>query len=114
MVEHNASKLILDLQRFKSNVAEMTSKDLKVDIVNNIDWYRDMTMIDFLRLSRKFRVGPMLRLGHIKNRMKDNSDFGVNFTEFSYQILQSYDWRVLAEKYNCLFQVKFSTLLNAH
>ncbi|KAE9547343.1 hypothetical protein FO519_009442 [Halicephalobus sp. NKZ332] len=105
VVEHNASRLMLDLRRFTSNVAEMTSRDLKLDIFNNIDWYENMTMIDFLRLSRKFRVGPMLRLGHIKNRMKDNSDSGVNFTEFSYQILQSYDWKVLAERHDCLFQL---------
>uniref|UniRef100_A0AC34RHT4 Tyrosine--tRNA ligase n=1 Tax=Panagrolaimus sp. JU765 TaxID=591449 RepID=A0AC34RHT4_9BILA len=70
-----------------------------------MEWYKNMSMIDFLRLSRKFRVGHMLRLGHIKNRMKDDSDAGISFTEFSYQVLQSYDWKVLAEKYNCFFQL---------
>lgn len=107
MVQENASRLEKDLLRFATNAAEMKSLKFNFTVLNNMEWYKNMSMIDFLRLSRKFRVGHMLRLGHIKNRMKDDSDAGISFTEFSYQVLQSYDWKVLAEKYNCFFQVIF-------
>lgn len=63
-----------------------------------------MSMIDFLSLSRKFRVNKMLRLGHIRNRIEDGGE-GMSYTEFSYQILQAYDWYNLSSKYDCHFQV---------
>lgn len=60
-----------------------------------------MSAVDFLRIGRTFRVGDMLRQGHIKGRMDGN---GISLTEFCYQVLQSYDWLVLSKKYDCFFQ----------
>lgn len=59
-------------------------------------------MFDFLRIGRQFRVGEMLRMGAIRSRMEST---GVSYTEFSYQIMQSYDWFVLSKKFECFFQV---------
>jgi tyrosyl-tRNA synthetase len=104
VVNENANKIQSDILQLIQNAQEYLGKELDCTVVNNIEWYRDMTMIDFLRLSRSFRVGPMLRMGHIKNRMKDNGE-GLTFTEFSYQILQSHDWYLLAQKHGCFFQL---------
>lgn len=59
-------------------------------------------MFEFLKIGRHFRVGEMLRMGPIRTRMQST---GISYTEFSYQILQSYDWFVLSKKFDCFFQV---------
>uniref|UniRef100_A0A7E4ZS54 Tyrosine--tRNA ligase n=1 Tax=Panagrellus redivivus TaxID=6233 RepID=A0A7E4ZS54_PANRE len=105
LVAENAGQLEQLLRRISSNTAEIYNRELPFTVVNNYEWYRDLSMIDFLRLARAFRVGPMLRLGHIKSRMKETTDgAGLTFTEFSYQILQSRDWLVLAQRYGSFFQ----------
>uniref|UniRef100_A0AC34F0N6 Tyrosine--tRNA ligase n=1 Tax=Panagrolaimus sp. ES5 TaxID=591445 RepID=A0AC34F0N6_9BILA len=104
IVTENANKIESDILKLIQNTQEYLGKEIDCTVVNNIEWYRDMSMIDFLRLSRSFRVGPMLRMGHIKHRMKDDGE-GLTFTEFSYQILQSHDWYLLAQKHSCFFQL---------
>jgi tyrosyl-tRNA synthetase len=60
-------------------------------IVNNDDWFREFTLIEFLRdVGKLFRIGPMIAKESVKARL--NSEEGMSFTEFSYQILQSYDF----------------------
>ncbi len=65
-----------------------------------------MSAIDFLRMAQRFRVGEMLRLGPIKTRVADRD--GISYTEFSYQILQAYDWLQLVQRYSCSVQVQQS------
>lgn len=60
-------------------------------------------MLDFLMSSRRFRVGDMLRIGPVKNRM--DNDQTLSFSEFTYQILQANDWLFLSQKFDCLFQL---------
>lgn len=75
-----------------------------VTIVNNIDWYNNVNVIDFVRsVGRHFRMGTMLIKSSVESRLK--SDSGMSFTEFTYQIFQAYDWLCLFKKYNCRFQV---------
>lgn len=61
-----------------------------------------MNVLDFLINARKLRVGKMLRVGPIRTRLDGQ---GLSFTEFSYQIMQAYDWNYLAQKHECLLQV---------
>uniref|UniRef100_A0AAF5CRE6 Tyrosine--tRNA ligase n=1 Tax=Strongyloides stercoralis TaxID=6248 RepID=A0AAF5CRE6_STRER len=79
------------------------NSNVELEVINNMDWYKDMSMIDYLRLSKKFRVGEMMRLGAIKDRLDDN--FGISFTEFAYQTLQSYDFYILSQTKDCFFQI---------
>lgn len=73
-------------------------------ILNNNDWYRQLTLIDFLRDAGKFfRVGQML--GKEMVRMRLNSEEGLSFTEFSYQILQGYDFVHLHQRHQVTIQV---------
>lgn len=61
------------------------------EIVNNKDWYAGMTVIDFLRdVGVYFRLGPMLGKESVRLRME--SEEGMSFTEFCYQVLQGYDF----------------------
>lgn len=67
------------------------------------DYNFQMSLGEFLNICRLFRVSEMLRTGAIKSKFRDN--FGVNCSEFLYQIFQTFDWYTLSEKFHCFFQV---------
>ncbi len=69
---------------------------------NNLDFYKDMNVLDFLRnVGKTLTVNYMMSKDSVKNRL----DSGLSFTEFSYQLLQSYDFQVLYQQDNCTFQM---------
>ncbi len=73
-------------------------------IVNNDDWFRKFTLIEFLRdVGKLFRVGQMLAKESVKARLQ--SEEGLSFTEFSYQILQGYDFAYLHAKLGVTVQI---------
>ncbi|SDS60221.1 tyrosyl-tRNA synthetase [Paraoerskovia marina] len=72
-------------------------------VVNNLDWTGDLTAIDFLReIGKHYRLGTMLAKDTVARRL--NSEQGISFTEFSYQILQGIDFRELFLRYDCTLQ----------
>ncbi|WOF21976.1 tyrosine--tRNA ligase [Microbacterium betulae] len=72
-------------------------------IVNNLDWTAPLSAIDFLReIGKHFRVGTMLKKDAVSARL--NSDSGISYTEFSYQILQGLDYLELYRQYGCVLQ----------
>lgn len=72
--------------------------------VDNAEWYEKMSFLDFIgNIGRHFRVGDMLNLTSVRSRME--SDEGISFTEFSYQVCQSYDWWQLFKHHKCRFQL---------
>jgi tyrosyl-tRNA synthetase len=72
-------------------------------LVNNLDWTEPMSTIDFLReIGKHYRVGTMLKKDAVSARL--NSDDGISYTEFSYQILQGLDFRQLYLDYDCVLQ----------
>ncbi|GAB3600822.1 tyrosine--tRNA ligase [Microbacterium tumbae] len=72
-------------------------------IVNNLDWTAPMSAIDFLRdIGKHYRVGTMLKKDAVAARL--NSDEGISYTEFSYQILQGMDFLELYRSYDCVLQ----------
>lgn len=77
--------------------------DNGVRLVNNLDWTAPMSAIDFLReIGKHFRVGTMLKKDAVSARL--NSDAGISYTEFSYQILQGLDFLELYRQYGCVLQ----------
>ena len=72
-------------------------------MVNNLDWTAGLSAIDFLRdIGKHYRVGTMLKKDAVAARL--NSDAGISYTEFSYQILQGYDFLQLYRTYGCTLQ----------
>jgi len=72
-------------------------------LVNNLDWTAPLSAIEFLRdIGKHFRVGTMLKKDAVSARL--NSDAGISYTEFSYQILQGLDFRELYREYGCILQ----------
>ena len=75
----------------------------KATLVNNLDWTKDLSAIDFLRdVGKYYRVGTMLKKDAVHARL--TSDAGISYTEFSYQILQGFDFLKLHEQYGCVLQ----------
>jgi tyrosyl-tRNA synthetase len=86
------------MSRFLSSEGENA-----VRLVNNLDWTADLSAIDFLReIGKHFRVGTMLKKDAVASRL--NSEAGISYTEFSYQILQGYDYLQLYRQYGCVLQ----------
>lgn len=72
-------------------------------LVNNLDWTAPLSAIDFLReVGKYFRVGSMLKKDAVSARL--NSDAGISYTEFSYQVLQGMDFLELYRSYGCVLQ----------
>lgn len=91
-------KLGRQAQRFLS-----AEGDNAVRMVNNLDWTAPLSAIDFLReIGKHFRVGTMLSKDAVSARL--NSEHGISYTEFSYQILQGYDFLELFRRYDCVMQ----------
>lgn len=74
----------------------------KAILVDNLDFYRDMSIIDFLRdVGKTLTVNYMLSKESVKRRLET----GISFTEFSYQLLQGYDFQCLYERFGCTVQM---------
>ncbi|MFV0252471.1 MAG: tyrosine--tRNA ligase [Beutenbergiaceae bacterium] len=72
-------------------------------IVNNLDWTAPLSAIDFLReVGKHYRVGTMIKKDAVSTRL--NSEAGISYTEFSYQILQGMDYLELYRQYDCVLQ----------
>lgn len=72
-------------------------------MVNNLDWTAPLSAIDFLRdIGKHFRVGTMIKKDIVARRLE--SDEGISYTEFSYQILQGMDYLHLHREYGCVLQ----------
>ncbi len=76
--------------------------DNKAILANNLDFYKEMNVLDFLRdVGKTLTVNYMMSKDSVKNRLES----GLSFTEFSYQLLQAYDFQVLFKEYGCRVQM---------
>jgi tyrosyl-tRNA synthetase len=93
----------LDFQRQQFyKFLDFESGDNKAVIVNNYDFYKDMNVLDFLRNAGKtLTINYMLSKDSVKNRIET----GMSFTEFSYQLLQAYDFQCLYETMDVKVQI---------
>ncbi|MRG61586.1 tyrosine--tRNA ligase [Agromyces sp. CFH 90414] len=91
--------------RLQEQVSRFLSREGEnpVRLVNNLDWTAGLSAIDFLRdIGKYYRVGTMLKKDAVASRL--NSDAGISYTEFSYQILQGFDYLELHRQYGCVLQ----------
>ncbi|AMR33739.1 tyrosine--tRNA ligase [Mucilaginibacter sp. PAMC 26640] len=74
------------------------------EMVNNFDWFKDFNFLDFIReVGKHITVNYMMAKDSVKNRI--NGDTGMSFTEFSYQLVQGYDFYYLWKEKNCVLQM---------
>ena len=102
----NDAAVVADwVERLKGQVSRFLSFEGEnaARIVNNLDWTSGLSAIEFLRdIGKHFRVGTMLKKDAVAARL--NSDEGISYTEFSYQVLQGMDFRELYRAYGCVLQ----------
>jgi tyrosyl-tRNA synthetase len=73
-------------------------------VVNNANWLMDTSAIEFMRdVGKHFTVNRMLTRESVKNRLQRED--GISYTEFSYMLLQAYDFQVLHDRYGCKMQI---------
>ena len=105
---------LLDVETIRQNIEgirsqleqflDFDSSDNGAILVNNADWIGKFSFVEFLRdVGKHFRVGEMMGKESVRRRLQ--SDVGMSFTEFSYQLLQAYDFLYLNRQLNCTFQV---------
>jgi len=81
------------------------SSDDKGLLLNNAEWLLPLNLIDFLReIGKHFSVNEMIKRDSVRTRLEER-DQGISFTEFSYMLLQAYDFLYLFEHYGCTVQV---------
>ncbi|KAF9227330.1 tyrosyl-tRNA synthetase [Gyrodon lividus] len=111
-IELNTLKLIEAIQRFfsraatyaKNKLSTQESTLLEVQVLNNLTWLKDINLLDFLRTTGiHFRVNNMLARDSVKMRMSTQQ--GISFTEFTYQLLQGYDFYELYKTRGCTIQL---------
>jgi tyrosyl-tRNA synthetase len=87
-----------------SHFLDFNAKENPARIVNNADWLGPITMMEFLRdVGKHFTVNSLLGKEAISRRL--GSDEGISFTEFSYPLLQAYDYLVLHDRFGCSLQL---------
>lgn len=74
-------------------------------VVNNLDWTKDLSVLDFLRdVGKHFSINAMIQKESVKQRI-EREGAGISFTEFSYSLLQSYDFAELNRRHQCTIQL---------
>src|SRR5271155_2026388 len=97
ILEANIAGIQVQLTR----LLDFESKTNPALLLNNADWVRPISILDFLRdVGKHFTVNVMMARDSVKSRMES----GISFTEFSYALLQAYDFLHLNEKYGCILQ----------
>jgi tyrosyl-tRNA synthetase len=97
-INRNTEAIRKQLEKF----LDFSEGPTKAEVVNNLDWFGAMSAIDFLR-----NIGKHLSLNYMmaKDSVQKRLETGISFTEFSYQLLQGYDFRWLFEHKNCRLQM---------
>jgi tyrosyl-tRNA synthetase len=99
-VEENLAGIKEQLSHF----LDFNAQENPARIVNNADWLGPITMMEFLRdVGKYFTVNNLIGKEAIKRRLE--SDEGISFTEFSYPLLQAYDFLVLHDRHQCTLQM---------
>ena len=98
--EENAAAIRLQLSRFFD-----LSSDEKALMLNNAEWLVPLNLLDFLRdYGKHFSVNEMIKRDSVRTRLEER-DHGISFTEFSYMLLQAYDFLYLCQHHDCAIQM---------
>ncbi|MFT5708411.1 MAG: tyrosyl-tRNA synthetase [Oceanospirillaceae bacterium] len=88
-----------------SQFVDFNDSENSAQVVNNLDWTKDMDVLSFLRdVGKHFSINQMIAKESVKQRI-DREGEGISFTEFTYMILQSYDFQQLNKAYGCTLQI---------
>lgn len=102
-LNHNVECIKKQLSRFLDFDSEAPNK---AELVNNYDWMKNYSFLNFIRdIGKHITVNYMMAKDSVKMRLQRDSSEGMSFTEFSYQLLQGYDFLYLYEHKGCILQM---------
>jgi tyrosyl-tRNA synthetase len=100
VLQHNLSGIQKQLEKF----LDFNDSANSAEMVNNYDWFKDFTFLSFIRdVGKHITVNYMMAKDSVKNRI--SGDTGMSFTEFTYQLVQGYDFYYLWKHKNCVLQM---------
>jgi tyrosyl-tRNA synthetase len=100
ILQHNLNCVKKQLEKF----LDFNSGKNSAEVVNNYDWFKGISFLDFIRDTGKhITVNYMMAKDSVKNRL--NGDNGMSFTEFTYQLVQGYDFYYLWKNHHCILQM---------
>jgi tyrosyl-tRNA synthetase len=100
LLAHNTSCIKQEIGRF----IDFTSQTNPARLVDNADWTKGVSFLTFLRdIGKSFSVNEMMRKESVRARLEDREQ-GISYTEFSYMLLQAFDYLHLFQTYNCELQ----------
>jgi tyrosyl-tRNA synthetase len=100
---HNQAAIKAQLSRF---LDFNSGKDNSAVLVNNYDWMKDFSFLEFIRdVGKHITVNYMMAKDSVKKRLSAEAKEGMSFTEFTYQLVQGYDFLHLYKEYNCTLQM---------
>ncbi|TWR25856.1 tyrosine--tRNA ligase [Mucilaginibacter pallidiroseus] len=100
VLQHNLESVKTQLQKF----LDFNTGANSAQMVNNYDWFKNFTFLDFIRdVGKHITVNYMMAKDSVKKRLE--GDTGMSFTEFTYQLVQGYDFYYLWKNNNCVLQM---------
>ncbi len=101
-LNHNVESIKTQLTKF----LDFESGDNKAEMVNNYDWMKEFSFLGFLReVGKHITVNYMMAKDSVKKRINGEAREGLSFTEFTYQLVQGYDFLYLNQTKNCKLQM---------
>ncbi|RFZ81107.1 tyrosine--tRNA ligase [Mucilaginibacter terrenus] len=101
-LQHNLESVKKQLKLFLNFNTGTNSAEM----VNNYDWFKNFNFLDFIRdVGKHITVNYMMAKDSVKNRLNGETGQGMSFTEFSYQLVQGYDFYYLWKNHNCSLQM---------
>lgn len=102
-LNNNQNSIKIQLGRFLDFESDIPNRAL---LVNNYDWMKDYSFLGFIRdIGKHITVNYMMSKDSVKKRLGSESNQGMSFTEFSYQLVQGYDFLYLYRELNCRLQM---------
>ena len=102
-LRHNVEGIKAQLSRFLDFDSDAPNK---AELVNNYEWMKDYSFINFIRdIGKHITVNYMMAKDSVKKRLQRDSSEGMSFTEFSYQLMQGYDFYWLWKNKGCILQL---------
>lgn len=104
-LSHNVQAIASQMKAFFDHLKQLSGYEFEYEVINNIDFYQDKSYIDFLRdVGKYITVNQMMNKETVKKRIEDPSK-SISYTEFSYMLMQGFDFLCLYQQHNCKLQL---------
>lgn len=104
-LHNNVTAITRQVQGILENLTQLSGHSFSFEVINNLDFYTNLSYLDFLREVGKYiTVNQMMNKETVKKRIED-PDKSISYTEFSYMLMQAYDFYRLFTEKNCILQI---------